>query len=443
MCPTKCNLSSVKEKAFQFNKRIKVNFTGGELSSDSGHLIFKEFDEKLGFSKTLAHHLVLNDSRKSPDYSNEQLLRQKIYQLLAGYSEDDAADALIHDPVFTQVVESPTLASQPTLSRFYDRFDPNALDQLGVANQKLLDKVHRYRKNPALILDLDSTHVDAYGKQESSDYNAHYGTIGFHPLVAFDGTTGDFLKAKRRPGNRYTSHGVVDFVRPNLEHDNEHFPETTPFVRADSGFATPDLYQLCEDESVFYTIRLKTHAVLLRMAEELHPNDAPIGKTQCSYEEIVYQAKSWDKPRRVAVQSIRPANELFFTHTFIVTNLVDCFSPKQIFQTYQKRGTMENYIKEAKSGFNLDHLSSHEFQTNEVRLMLSLLAYNLTNWMRTLTFPEKQKAMRIETIRTRIVKVASKRVRSGRSLYFKLSSSFVYQAFFWNVLSRIQKLQIE
>lgn len=308
-------MTTLSQIALDFNRKIKLTNNGGDLSSDSGHLIFKEFDEKLGFSKTLADHLVLNDSRKDPNYSNEQLLRQKIYQLLAGYSEDDAADSLIHDPVFTQVVESPTLASQPTLSRFYDRFDSNALDQLGMANQKLLDKVHRYRKNPALIIDLDSTHVDTYGKQESSDYNAHYGTIGFHPLVAFDGITGDFLKAKLRPGNRYTSHGVVDFVQPILEHYNEHFPETTPFVRADSGFATPGLYEACETESVYYTIRLKTNAVLQRMAEELHPNDAPTGKAQCYYEEIDYQAKSWDKPRRVAVQSIRPANELFFTHT--------------------------------------------------------------------------------------------------------------------------------
>ncbi|MDF2910770.1 MAG: family transposase [Sporolactobacillus laevolacticus] len=436
-------MTTLSQITLDFNRKIKLSNDGGELSSDSGQLIFKEFDEKMGFSKTLARHLVLNDSRKDPDYSNEQLLRQKIYQLLAGYSKDDAADSLIHDPVFTQVVESPTLAAQPTLSRFYACFDPNTLDQLVVANQKLLDKVHRHRKSQTLMIDLDSTHIDTYGKQESSDYNAHYGTIGFHPLVAFDGETGDFLKAKLRPGNRYTSHGAADFVQPILEHYNEEFPETTPFLRGDSGFATPDLYELCEKESVFYTIRLKTNAVLLRSAEELHPNDGMTGKTQCYYEEIDYQAKSWDQPRRVVAQSVRPANELCFTHTFIVTNLGNCFSPKQIVLTYQKRGTMENYIKEAKSGFSLDQLSSHRFQTNEVRLMLSLLTYNLTNWMRTLTFPEKQKGMQIETIRTRLVKVASKLVRSGRSFYFKLSSSFVYQAFFWKVLNRIQELQIE
>jgi hypothetical protein len=55
------------------------------------------------------------------------------------------------------------------------------------ANQELLDKVHKFRDSKALIFDLDSTHLDTYGHQESVAYNAHYDTIGFHPLVAFEG----------------------------------------------------------------------------------------------------------------------------------------------------------------------------------------------------------------------------------------------------------------
>ena len=92
-----------------------------------------------------------------------------------------------------------------------------------------------------VFIDLDSTHSDTYGNQESSSYNAHYGTMGFHPLVAFDGATGDFLKAKLRPGNVYTSNGVVEFIQPKIEHYNEKFPETTLFLRGDSGFAVPAL----------------------------------------------------------------------------------------------------------------------------------------------------------------------------------------------------------
>ncbi len=313
------------------------------------------------------------------------------------------------------------------------------------ANQELLDKVHQLRESTVLIFDLDSTHADTFGEQEETAFNTHYGTVGFHPLVAFDGVTGDFLKAKLRPGNVYTSNGVVDFVKPLITHYNEKFPETTPFLRGDSGFAVPALYDLCEEESVYYVIRLKSNANLQRLADELHPSSAPIdtSKTEYYYEETEYQAKSWSKSRKVIIQSVRPAGELFFTHSFFVTNLVNAFSPKDIVRTYQKRGTMENYIKEAKNGFYLDKMCSHSFLVNEVRMMLSLLAYNLTNWLRTLCFPEEQKTMQIQTIRTRMIKVASKLVKSGRSLHFKLSSSFVYQSFFWKVLQRIQTLKLE
>ena len=438
-------MATLPQLTLDFNRQIKLSSDGGSLSSDTGEFIFREFDEKIGFFKTLARHLHLKDDRKYHVHSNENLLRQKIYQIIAGYAEDDSADELTNDPVFTQIIGTDALASQPSLSRFYTRFDNESMEQLNQANQELLDKVHTFRGSKAIILDLDSTHADTYGEQESAAYNTHYGTVGFHPLVAFDGITGDFLKAKLRPGNVYTSNGVVDFVEPLIKHYNEKFPETTPFLRGDSGFAVPALYELCEDESVYYVIRLKSNAVLQRMADELHPVTEifDVTKSEHYYEEIEYQAKSWSKSRKVIVQSVRPAGELFFTHSFFVTNLKDAFTPETIVRSYQKRGTMENYIKEAKNGFYLDKMNSHSFQVNEVKMMLSLLAYNLTNWLRTLCFPEKQTSMQIETIRTRIIKVASKLVKSGRSFYFKLSSSFVYQKFFWEVLQRIQRLKLE
>lgn len=437
-------MATLTQKTLDFNRKIKLSNDGGSLSSDTGEFLFREFDEKIGFSKTLVQHLELNDSRAYYLHSNENLLRQKIYQLIAGYAEDDAADQLTIDPVFTQIIGIPALASQPSLSRFYPRFDEKSIDHLNQANQELLDKIHGFRKAETLFIDLDSTHSDTYGEQESSSYNSHYGTMGFHPLVAFDGVTGDFLKAKLRPGNVYTSNGVVEFIQPLIEHYNETFPETSLFLRGDSGFAVPALYELCEKESVYYIIRLKSNAQLQSLAKEYHPSSTPVdvSKTEYFFEESIYQAKSWSKPRKVIIQSVRPAGELFFTHSFFVTNF-ELASPQDIVRGYQKRGTMENYIKEAKNGFYFDKMNSHSYMVNEVKMMLTLLGYNLTNWLRTLCFPEGQKTMQIDTIRTRIIKVASRLVKSGRSFHFKLSSSFVYQKFFWNVLGQIQKLQIE
>ncbi|MCT6924883.1 IS1380 family transposase [Metasolibacillus sp.] len=431
------------QTTLNFNHRLKLSNDGGELSSDTGQFLFREFDEKIGFSQTIAKHLHLKDERSFCIHPNEQLLRQKIYQLIAGYHEDDAADQLTYDPVFTQVLGTPALASQPSLSRFFKRFDPQALDQLQAANQELLDRVHHARQSKTLIFDLDSTHADTYGNQEKSSYNAHYRTLGFHPLVAFDGLTGDFLKAQLRPGSVYTSNGVVEFMRPFIEHYNETFPEISTLVRGDSGFAVPGLYELCEKESVYYIIRLKSNPKLKALAEELHPTHEirDVSVTESYVEDSIYQASSWSMPRRIIIHSIRPAGELFFSHAFFVTNLSESFSPQAIVTSYKKRGTMENFIKKAKDGFGFDQMKSHDFLVNEARMMLSLLAYNLTNWLRTLSFPVAVKGIQIQTIRTRLIKVASKLVKSGRSLHFKLSSSFVYTGFFWDVLTRVQQLK--
>ncbi|GAE93099.1 transposase [Gracilibacillus boraciitolerans JCM 21714] len=54
---------------------------------------------------------------------------------------------------------------------------------------------------------------------------------------------------------------------------------------------------------------------------------------------------------------------------------------------------MENCIKEAKNGFYLDKMISHSFQLNEVKMMLSLLVYNLTNGLHTLCFPKEKRSM--------------------------------------------------
>lgn len=359
-------MATLQQSTLNFNHQIKLSNNGGSLSSDTGEFVVREFDEKLGFSKTLAQHLNLKDDRLYHVHSNKNLIRQKIHQIIAGYFEDDAADQLTKDPVFTEIIGTDALASQPSLSLFFKRFDNHSIKQLNQANQELVDKVHCSRESKALIFDLDSTHSDTHGEQESAAYNTHYGTVSFHPLVAFDGITGDFLKAQLRPGNVYTSKGVVDFIEPVITHYDEKFPETIPFLRGDSGFAVPALYDLCEEESVYYVIRLKSNANLQRLANELHPSSSPsnVTKTECYYEKTEYQAKSWSKSRKVIIQSVRPANELFFTHSFFVTNLIDSFSPMDIVRTYQKRGTMENYIKEAKNGFGLDKISSHSFQVN-------------------------------------------------------------------------------
>lgn len=109
---------TLPQLTLHFNQKIKLSNDGGALSSDTGEFIFREFDEKMGFSKTLAKHLKLKDDRLYYRHSNENLLRQKIYQIIAGYAEDDAADQLTQDPVFTQIIGTEALFPTPFIPFF-------------------------------------------------------------------------------------------------------------------------------------------------------------------------------------------------------------------------------------------------------------------------------------------------------------------------------------
>ncbi|MEG0578125.1 MAG: transposase [Bacilli bacterium] len=70
---------SLIEKSANFNKKIKINFNGGNLTSDSGLLLYKEFDEKIGFSNTIKKIFKMKDTAKSRIHSNQDILIQKIY----------------------------------------------------------------------------------------------------------------------------------------------------------------------------------------------------------------------------------------------------------------------------------------------------------------------------------------------------------------------------
>lgn len=151
-----------------------------------------------------------------------------------------------------------------------------------------------------------------------------------------------------------------------------------------------------------------------------------------------YQAKFWSHARRVCIQSVREADELLFQHTFIVTNLDESISPETIFELYNKRRTMENYIKEAKNGFFFDKTDSPTFIENYARMMISVIAYNLVNCLKNIAFDSKQTGMTIQTIRLKFFKVAGKLVKTARKIHLKLSSYHVYQDEFYKIFERLR-----
>lgn len=91
-------MSIVNTFSLQSNRQIKINFDGGDLSSDAGLLLIKEFAAKIGFTKLIKKKFKTNDKSIRFHKDHENLL-QMIYQIISAYFQDDCADELTLDPV--------------------------------------------------------------------------------------------------------------------------------------------------------------------------------------------------------------------------------------------------------------------------------------------------------------------------------------------------------
>jgi len=128
---------SINDTVLESNKYIKLNFKGGDLSFDAGLLLINEFFNKMGFDRLRSEKFQTNDSAVTRTHKDDANLFQVIYQTIAAYFEDDCADELTYEPVFTTILDKVALASQPTLSRFYNRMDENTLEQFNEINKEL------------------------------------------------------------------------------------------------------------------------------------------------------------------------------------------------------------------------------------------------------------------------------------------------------------------
>ena len=438
-------MSIVNTLSLESNRQIKINFNGGDLSSDAGLLLIKEFVSKLGIDRLFSHSFKTNDSALFRYHTDKANLLQMIYMIIAGYFEDDASDELTNDPVFKTVLEKDTLASQPTVSRFFNRMDEDTLNQFLAIERILRKRIYSIQMPEAVVLDLDSTLLEAYGKQEGRAFNFHYQSNGYHPLVCYDGITGDLIKIQLRDGTKYSCTGVVDFLQPILDEYLADYPEVTLLLRGDSGFATPELYKQCEENGTSYVIRLKENRILRDKASFLVDELDEITKENkvdyaVVYGEFMYQAGPWPYERRVVCKVEKP-EKMVYMYTFIVTNMDS--SPEYLVKFYCKRGLMENFIKESKSGFDFTSVSSHSRIVNANRLQVHALAYNIFNWFRRLALSANMLKQRIDTVRLKLLKIAAKVIHSARYITFKLCSSCPYKNEFYETLANISRLYVQ
>src|SRR5215210_9368836 len=226
------------------------------------------------------------------------------------------------------------LASQPTLSRLENAVGIRDCYRMAEALLELYVG-QRGKKDEApkrVLLDFDATDDPTYGDQEGSYYHGYYRQHMYHPLVVFDGETGQLVTVVLRAGNAHASRGAVAILKRVVERLRQAWGNKVEIeIRADAGFAVPALYGYCEKEGIDYAVGLITNPRLEALAAPLLESAQERYETEGSKVKLLaegsYQARSWDRKRRVVYKA--QAMEEGTNTRFVVTNKAE--KPEELY----------------------------------------------------------------------------------------------------------------
>jgi len=429
LCKSQCSFS------FYRKKDVVVNFCGGEITTDAGLIPLREFDQR--FQLTEGMDDCISDSRVSYliDHQQKEMLRQRLYQIVAGYEDVDDCDLLRNDAMMKLMAGkkdfNKPLASQPTITRLENRVNWEEIENLNNLNLDWFIKT-REEEPEEIILDIDSTDDPAYGKQQLVLFNGFYDQYMYNPLLLFEGKSGHLLSALLRGGTAHSSKFADEMLKKTIDRLKEKFPTTKFYSRGDTAFGVPADYELCEQEDVKYAFGIIGNSILQTKAAKLLTKAKEVykktGKATRFYTSFLYSAKSWKKKKR-RICAKAECNSEGTNLRFTVTNIKG--RSRDIFAFYNDRGECENRIKEIKNGFAADRLSCHTYLANSFRLNLHCLAYNLVNLFRekilaTTTLAKAQ----IDTLRYKLFKIGAWVKESCRRIWVKLASGWPYRNLF-------------
>jgi hypothetical protein len=390
--------------------RLDAAFDGPQLTSDGGLCWLAEADAVLGICAALA--APIPEWRRRPGrHSLETLVRQRVFQIACGYEDQNDATTLRSDPLLRLVCgrlpDQADLASQPTLSRLENAVDYKACYRLALALVQLyLQERERDGIPERIVLDLDGTDDPAHGTQEGVAYHGFYGQYMYHPLLVFDGDTGQLITAVLRPGTCHASRGALAILKRLVRRLRTRWPGVPIEVRGDSGFAVPAIYAYLDEQQIPYTIAMgrnpRLEAMAAALAEQASQQRAETGEKVRLFGEGQYQADSWEHERRVVYKAEALVKGLNLR--FVVTTRDD--PPEQLYTWYTQRGDRpELCIKDLKDDCFADRLSCHRFWANQFRLLLYSAAYwlldTIRRWLAQLQVPHLQ----LGTMRLRLIKI--------------------------------------
>ena len=424
---TECN--SDLQYDFYDQRSLVVRFSELELSSDAGILLARQAEAQVQICQGIAECIREWRQPSKIVHTLNQLVSQRVYQLVGGYEDANDSNHLRHDPIYkiacgrlpSATVE--LLASQPTITRLENHVSKQEV--AAMRSRMVQGFIDRYKSAPdEIVLDIDGWDDPTHGQQQLSCFHGYFGQHMYFPVLINEAGSGYPLVLQLRAGNSHPGKGVAGLLRWLFWRLKRAFPKVRIILRADAGFALPEILQVCERSEVSYAIGFARNGVLERKIADLLER----ARLQCIqtqqkarlFDDVYYAAASWEYPRRLVMKAEwlpKGANP-----RFVLTNLE--LPPQALYDSFyvQRGADSEHRIKELKLGIQADRLSCHTFVANQFRLLLSQAAYILLLAIRQAASGTHFATAQVERLRSMLIKGAARVRVSARRVLVELAA---------------------
>src|SRR6056297_551869 len=369
------------------SRSVEIQQVDEQVSSDGGLVVFRELDQKLRLTESFA--ATIQERRSSPTQSLLSVVRQRIFGIIAGYEDQNDHDTLRSDPVFKMIadrtVDDDDLASQPTISRVENAV--TAGDLLALEEWFLSTFVNSFQEPPRRItLDIDTFADQTHGQQQLTFFNGFYGQYQYQVRAITCAENEQVVLPALLYGTASVALGAEDDLTRAIDALRAKYPDVEIHVRADSGFATPKLYEALESRAgVTYSIGYQMNSLMREKCDDLLQKTlaayTETGLKQCNFMHLRHRARRWKRERDLVFKCEASAEGT--NRRVVVTNRPGAAQyPDGTYQEYADRGESENRNKELSLDLCCNRLSDHRYMANLFRVMMHCAACNLLTRLR-------------------------------------------------------------
>jgi hypothetical protein len=426
-------------------KNVRIAFDDAGLTHYGGVLFFHEFARVLQLRRCFTRYL--HYARRNQRYELSQMLLALIYPMILGLDRLETVALLQANGTFQYLTGLPSYPDPQSLRRFLLQAPPDFRQQLHRFNDRLLRQfIHQPEHRSRLILDLDSTVVTVFGRQEGAEvgYNPRYrGKRSYDPLLCFEANSAFLWDAELRPGNAGTWAGSDALLASCFLSVPADIRELR--VRADAGFGFDPVLDLLEQRPAQYAVVARLTTALKRVLGGLRYQHL---NARWEIAELEHRLQGWPCPRRCVVarrkiEETEPEPTLFTLDRYVYrawfTNL--SLTPAGVWNFYDGRAGMEPRIRELREDYALRKIPTRAFAANALYLEVVRLAYNLVTAFQRTCLPEEWQALTLSKLRHRLFWLPGELTRPQNRPTLRLPNRPAVQQCTAQILNRVHRLK--